>query len=777
MNQRILRPTSLLVALLGLTTGHAQTAPATSATPATPTAAEEVITLDRFTVEDRITNPAVAIGTDRTRNSISITREALLAAPAGISGLKMLESLPGFNVQTSDALGLYEFGNSVSVRAFNYQQIGFILDGVPMGRSDQFGGSPIYRYVDNENLGSVAASQGTGEVSQPSYASLGPIASYSTIVPATTPSVTVSATVGSNALERTFIKAQSGEWNGLSAYLSRSQQSSDQWRGPGTFDREHWEAKLRYALSNRATLQVSAIFNDYFDFDSPTISKAQYYGRSGDLFGRSGRYFGYLEYAPDLAPLATAPTVIYSNAAYNQYYQQAINSRTDALYSLNGEFTVSDSLQLSATAYFEDKEGYGVSPEAYATSLASHNAQRLILPGLFAPKGLQYGLSTVDGERTGASVTARFQTGKPQFIAGLWIENDDFHRTQNRFNQVGGNPAGQPLLNEYVHRQRDFTSTRDTVQLFAKATFPLVDDRLKIELGAKALDVDYEISGYRNPADYINQRTPRITDNWSDEFLPQVGAVFALSGTDQLFASYAENFALPRGADDIFALASPAAPGPDAETSENVELGFRTNRGEFNAVVAVYFTSFENRLQSFASPVPGSTTTETFFQNVGGVESSGIEVSGGYRPGFLGSKLALTSSLTYNRVEFQDNYAAFAIAGNTVPDSPQWISQNSVTYSPLSWAVFSFSAKYLSDRYTNFVNSEMVGGYTLYSTYLDLGGDRLAVGPLKGIKVRFNIDNLTDKDYFGTISTTTNTLATFRPLPDRTFQVTVTASF
>ncbi len=74
----------------------------------------------------------------------------------------MLESLPGFNVQANDALGMYEFGNSVSVRAFNFQQIGFLLDDIPMGRSDQFGGSPIYRYVDNENLATVQASAGAG---------------------------------------------------------------------------------------------------------------------------------------------------------------------------------------------------------------------------------------------------------------------------------------------------------------------------------------------------------------------------------------------------------------------------------------------------------------------------------------------------------------------------------------------------------------------------------------------------------------------------------------
>ncbi|PZQ53366.1 MAG: TonB-dependent receptor, partial [Phenylobacterium zucineum] len=108
----------------------------------------------------RLSEATVAIGTDEPTATVSITSDALLSAPAGITGLKMLESLPGFNVQANDALGMYEFGNSVSVRAFNFQQIGFLLDDIPMGRSDQFGGSPIYRYVDNENLARVTASSG-----------------------------------------------------------------------------------------------------------------------------------------------------------------------------------------------------------------------------------------------------------------------------------------------------------------------------------------------------------------------------------------------------------------------------------------------------------------------------------------------------------------------------------------------------------------------------------------------------------------------------------------
>ena len=158
----------------------------------------------------------------------------------------MLESLPGFNVQANDALGMYEFGNSVSVRAFNFQQIGFLLDDVPMGRSDQFGGSPIYRYVDNENLSSVTASAGAGDVGLPSYASLGPIVRYATTSPADQFGLRASQTFGSDALRRTFARVESGEHGGFAGYLSGSRIRGDLWRGPGDISRDHVEGKARY---------------------------------------------------------------------------------------------------------------------------------------------------------------------------------------------------------------------------------------------------------------------------------------------------------------------------------------------------------------------------------------------------------------------------------------------------------------------------------------------------------------------------------------------------
>lgn len=101
-------------------------------------------------------------------------------------------------------------------------------------------------------------------------------------------------------------------------------------------------------------------------------------------------------------------------------------------------------------------------------------------------------------------------------------------------------------------------------------------------MGFKALNLDYEISGARNPADFINNRRPTLTKTWVDNFLPQVGAVFNITPRNQIFVVF-ESMALPRGADDIFAAASPAAPPPDAERAKNIELGVRANQPTFNA--------------------------------------------------------------------------------------------------------------------------------------------------------------------------------------------------
>ena len=82
------------------------------------------------------------------------------------------------------------------------------------------------------------------------------------------------------------------------------------------------------------------------------------------------------------------------------------------LFGLTLASQITPDLKFTATGYYEDKQGFGVSPEAYSTSLTNYNNEvRAGLTGLFAPKGLQYGLSTIDGTRKGVTGSVSYRFG------------------------------------------------------------------------------------------------------------------------------------------------------------------------------------------------------------------------------------------------------------------------------------------------------------------------------------------------------------------------------
>jgi len=742
----------------------------------------------------RISQSSEAIGEDKVSNVAAVTREALLSAPSGISGLKMLEQLPGFNVQTDGALGLYEFGNSVQTRAFNLDQIGFVVDGIPTGRSDAFGGSPVFRYVDNENLGVVEAAIGAGDVSLPSYSTLGPVVQYNSIAPQEEMGLFVSQSFGDFNMKRTFIRASTGQVGPFRAYVSRTKLNTDLWRGPGTVDREHWEGQIHADLGGDSWARFKFVSNDFFDYDSPTITRAQYNCVSRNAVGQCGRDFALIENVPNttpgFAPLASAPNVYYSNAAYTGVYNLAINVRKDKLYGATFHAGIAEGVWAESTLYWEDKDGYGVSPDGYANSLGRYTPQAQAGLAVVAPKGVQYGISGVGGDRYGITTKLHWEMGNNMVEAGVWAEVDKYHRTQARYNTVDGAPDSAPNLDELVYLRRDYRSKRDTLQIFLKDTLKLMEDRLILDVGFKGLNLDYGYRGYREFDDYYRVVAGRgvpgygpqsNTAHYSDFFLPMAGLLFKFDERTQMFASYAENMALPKGMDDIYSVIRPGGglvPQPAPERSKNMELGIRTNQGQLYASLAAFYTKFDNRIQSITSFVPGGgASTETFFQNVGRVRSYGVEFAGTYKPSFLNGLAYGNLNVTYNNAKFKDDIAAatpILIADKYIPDSAKWIVSGGVTVEPASWLVGNISGKYTSKRWSTFTNTpgSSVPGFTVFSAYVDIG-DGISLGPVKGIKARINVDNLFDKDVLSYISSTVTGDGAFRPLSPRTFQFTI----
>lgn len=741
----------------------------------------------------RVSDATLAIGEDEAGQTVSVTRAALLSAPAGVSGLKALEALPGFNVQTDGALGLYEFGNSVTVRAFNFEQVGFLLDGIPMGRPDPFGGSPIFRYVDNENLGQVRASPGSGDVSLPTAMSLGPVVEYLTTPTSDDPSAMLSVAFGDFGLQRSFVKLETGDLNGFSGYVSRSKTDTDLWRGPGTVDREHVEAKAQYDFDGDTFIRAQLVYNDFFDFDSPSMSRAQYESETGDSVGRTGRDRAYVGTVPDLG---VGPDVVFQDSGYTQYYIDRVNIREDLLVGVSFGTDLTEDLDLRVVGYYEDKDGFGVSPDSYSNTLGNYEEQLAAgvesvfnLP-LAAPRGVQYGLSTVGGDRKGITAGIEWQVNNHRIEVGGWFEEETYNRQQLRLNKEGGNPAGAVLFDEVAYYRRDYTSDREFTQYYVKDTIELLDGRMRLEAGVKGLFLSYGLSGFRDFDDYSRSvgGTPTIgfgpqviRQDFDEAFLPNIGVVYDFTETEQLFASVSKNFSLPREADSLFD--NIARPDVEGEESTNYEFGVRTNRPEFNAALAVYFIDFDNRIEVAGREVPGSPgLIETVGQNIGGVESYGIEFIGNWKPRFFNDLAYFSANLTYNVSEFTNEIlsgsgAPVGIDGKQLPDTPKTLGTLGFTLEPTDWIVANISARYTDDRYADFINTQPMESYTVVDAYVDIGGEDVNFGAFDNISIRLNVTNLTDEDTlsftFGTISGT----AFYRPLSPRTAQVSVTAVF
>ncbi|MDB5676492.1 MAG: TonB-dependent receptor, partial [Sphingomonas bacterium] len=106
---------------------HAATDPA--APPAAP-AADPAPAVD---ADAAATPDIVVIGQGETRQVQRLNQADVAILAPGTSPLKAIQKLPGVNFQSADPFGAYEWSERVSIRGFNQNQLGFTLDGIPLG--------------------------------------------------------------------------------------------------------------------------------------------------------------------------------------------------------------------------------------------------------------------------------------------------------------------------------------------------------------------------------------------------------------------------------------------------------------------------------------------------------------------------------------------------------------------------------------------------------------------------------------------------------------------
>ncbi|BAE71121.1 conserved hypothetical protein [Xanthomonas oryzae pv. oryzae MAFF 311018] len=98
-----------------------------------------------------------AIGKGETRQVQRITQQDVPVLPPGTSIQKLLNRMPGVNVQSNDAFGANEESQTISLRGFNGTRLGYTLDGLPLGDNayGNYNGLNISRALIAENFGGV----------------------------------------------------------------------------------------------------------------------------------------------------------------------------------------------------------------------------------------------------------------------------------------------------------------------------------------------------------------------------------------------------------------------------------------------------------------------------------------------------------------------------------------------------------------------------------------------------------------------------------------------
>lgn len=756
----------------------------------------------------------IIVTANRTRSATAITGVEIQNILPGVSPLRAIQTLPGVTYITADPWGNNEQNASLFIHGFNSAQLGYTLDGVPLGDQNygNYNGLSVSRAVISENVGRVTVSTGAGELRVASTSNLGGAIETLSSDPRETVGVEVNQTIGSYDASRTFVRFDSGEMGGgNSFYVSAVRQKARAWDFNGK--QGGWQGNFKFVhddSARRVTAYIAYSDKTEPNEDSTTIYKTP--ANAAQAYQPYTRPFLYPDFDAAIRYLNAAGAVpALENVNYRNFYSAA--QRTDWLVYLKDEERLSDTTTLSVQGYYHNNDGAGI--VAGPITVAS-------LPTLFAlyfpgqnlkasTGGSGYAIRTTEYriDRKGVLSELNLQLGDHAIAAGVWYENNSsaaYRRwyplnvtTPDRYSPYA-RPAG-PLFTQYGSEMRT-----EVLQLHVQDTWELTP-RVTIEAGVKTSLQD---ATGRFPVQPIAGSLPgaagalpegRIkTDNW---FLPTIGAKWRFTDSEELYGNVQKNLRQYQ-AYGAGGSAAPWSTGSQAafdfikengepETSWTYEIGLRSRHSwpgsflsGFEAQVNAYHVDFSNRLLPITAAVGGiaggsiAGGTPSLF-NVGDVKTNGIDAAVTLR---FGNHFTLYNALSYNSSKYQSDYSSttgeatgtkiggFTVVGGVVPTggkqvpgSPQWLNKTVATLDldPVQVQLF---GDYIGKRYATYTNDASVP-----SIFLLNGRAAVQLGSFIGLpsaELSVNVTNITDKKGWLSVvvGSATNTYNVY-PIPPR----------
>jgi iron complex outermembrane receptor protein len=738
------------------TQAHAADTPAAPADTVAAPAAEAEGDLEGISV----------VANRESRSVTTLSPSQLAALPPGTSIQKALNFLPGVNAQSIDALGVNEQSLSLQVRGFSTTHLGYALDGMPLGDGayNNYNGLTISRALISENLGRADLATGIAGLGIPSTSNLGGALTYFSSNPHKDLGFSASQTLGSENSERTFLRFDTGEHAGFSAYISGQYSGQDLFVNQGAYNHstgKQLNAKAIYAFE-RGSITAFADLSRTNQADDVYLSK--------DMLSRLGYDWG--GYAPDwntyvsraycavTAPVAPVGACV-TPAAPETYKDDTFTNgqilRNDNLYYLSGDFNVTPTLKLHGQVYNHTDKGAG------NNWIAGWSTQGT--PSLADDVPVQIRDTRYTIDRTGGLGNVTWDLGMNHIEAGFWLEDNTSSAARYIWTNVTG-PfdlaqylPGQPSTAQWVQQTK-----WKTQQFYVQDTVKLFDDALRVDFGFKSTYSKSDATALPG----ISVTPPPVSTQFAtgsltakDHFLPQVGIHWQVAPQHELYASYAENMAMYQGGFKL---------GPQSvtqavwnvqgstlkpETSQNFDAGYRYSGQKLQFSAAAYLVNFDNRLLQYN---PCSTASASnpgcgnSFHNAGSVTSVGLELGLLWKPV---SAFSWYNSASFNRSTYDEDLlwcpasgacaapVVKATAGKQQVDTPKEMYSSVVTFRSHGFLA-SLQGKYTGRRYYTYTNDQSFGGFTT----LDLGLSYRFDNPqLHGAKLAINVTNLTGKRY------------------------------
>lgn len=722
----------------------------------------------------------IIIGQGQSRQVQTLKDDAIGLEAAGTSALKAIDKLPGVTFQSADAFGAYEWSTRISIRGFNQNQLGFTLDGVPLGDMTygNHNGLHISRATATENIGRVELAQGAGALGTASTSNLGGTLQFFSRDPSEKMGGEIDLTGGSDSMHRVFGRFETGaieQLGGLRGYVSIADQKADKWKGGGEQKQRQYDLKVVMPLGERGDLTGF--------YHRSERREQDYQDMSFDMIRRLGRNWDNTQ--PNWA-LAIAAARAYQTgtalpapfATVDDAYYAGAGIRDDDLFGAKLNLDLTDHIKLDVTAYEHKNKGQGLWYTPYTATPGFGAAGSDAAP--LAIRTTEY-----DIDRGGITGGLTFDIGAHRIGVGGWHEINNFNQARRFYGETISKPSRDaldfqenPFFTQWQYR---FQTKTTVAHLEDEWT---ISDAFKVNFGFKSIKVTNAVKTVvGNPlAGEIESK---------DNFLPQAGFVWKATPDFEIFGGYTENMG---------AYVSAATSGPFAslnqdnvnyvatklkpESSKTFEGGARYRTDRFQGVAAVYHVAFDNRILAVqqGSSIQGNAPV---LSNVGSVETKGVELAGTYR---LTDAWSLYGAYTYNDSKYDNDVVSLdgklqaRTKGKTVVNTPKNIFKGEIAFDQAGF-FGKLGVAYTDKRYYTYEN---VGGQVPSTTVADLSlGYRFAEDSWgKGFEIQANVTNLTDKDYISTIgsggfvnSDTKGEAMTVLPAPPRQFYVSIKKTF